>query len=246
MTQPTVVGFIFARGGSKGVPKKNIRKLVDKPLIAYAIDVAKQSRFIQRIVVSTDSPEIAEVARALGAEVPFLRPPELATDTASEWMAWRHAIEEVERASEQAIDLFVSIPTTAPLRMAHDVDACVETLVASDADIVITVTESHRSPYFNMVVLDPDGVASLVIPPVNGVARRQDAPPTFDMTTVAYAARRNFIMASSSIFQGKVRAVRVPIERALDIDTELDFRIAELFLCQQQPSSVRAPSLKAG
>ena len=112
-----ITGFIFARGGSKGVPRKNVRSLCGKPLIAHAIDAALGSRFIQRVVVSTDDPEIADVARRYGADVPFLRPAELATDTAAEWLCWRHAIQFVNaEAGRLPLDLFVSVPATAPLR----------------------------------------------------------------------------------------------------------------------------------
>jgi N,N'-diacetyl-8-epilegionaminate cytidylyltransferase len=244
MSDQHIVGFVFARGGSKGVPKKNIRPLAGKPLINYSIEVSRQSRWIERTIVSTDCPEIAKVARECGAEVPFMRPSHLATDTASEWLAWRHAILEVEKQTGKRIDVFVSIPTTSPLRSVIDVDACIEKLLTTDADLVITITDSHHNPYFNMVVLDERADAHLVIQPVNGVTRRQDAPTTYDMTTVAYAVRRDFIFQSSSLFDGRVQAVHVPLERAIDIDTEFDFRLAEFYLCQL-PSSTDLPR-KAG
>ncbi len=225
---PNIVAFIFARGGSKGVPRKNIRPLGGKPLIAHAIDTARASRHIQRVVVSTDDAEIAAAARQHGAEVPFLRPAELASDTASEWLAWQHAL----TALASPVDVFVSVPPTAPLRAVADVDACIEKLRAGDADIVVTVKRAERSPYFNMVCLDPDGAARLVIPPTGEIVRRQDAPKVYDMTTVAYAARPQFIMRSRGVFDGKVQAVIVPPERAVDIDTELDFAFAEFLLAR--------------
>jgi N-acylneuraminate cytidylyltransferase len=225
-----IVGFVFARGGSKGVPRKNLRLLAGKPLIAHAIDVGRQSRWIERVVVSTEDAEIAAVARQFGADVPFLRPAELATDTAPEWLAWHHAIRAVNAASDRGpIDVFVSIPATAPLRSVQDVDACITALLESDADIVITVTEAQRNPYFNMVVVDDSGRARVVMAG-SGVVRRQDAPAVYDMTTVAYAARPEFVLRASSLFEGRVHAVVVPRRRALDIDDELDLRMAELLL----------------
>jgi CMP-N-acetylneuraminic acid synthetase len=116
----SVVAAIFARGGSKGVPRKNLRLINGSPLIAYAIRTALGVRAVSRVVVSTDDLEIAEVARSHGAEVPFMRPAELATDEASEWHAWQHAIKTLEAASGQ-FDLFVSIPTVCPLRTSEDV-----------------------------------------------------------------------------------------------------------------------------
>ncbi|MCC7446579.1 MAG: acylneuraminate cytidylyltransferase family protein [Anaerolineae bacterium] len=229
--KPHVVGFIFARGGSKGVPRKNIRLLAGKPLIAYAIETAQASQWIERVIVSTDDPEIASVARQYHADVPFMRPAGLARDDSPEWLAWQHAIQQVQ-ASGSPFDVFVSIPTTAPLRSVADVDACVQLLVESDADMVITVKAASRNPYFNMVTLDSAGYARLVITPGGEVARRQDAPAIYDMTTVAYAARPGFVLRAKSMFDGKLKAVQVPAERALDIDTELDLQFAE-FVMQQ-------------
>ncbi|MCK9630276.1 MAG: acylneuraminate cytidylyltransferase family protein [Methanoregula sp.] len=237
---PGVVGFIFARGGSKGVPRKNIRPLAGKPLIAWSILAAKESRFISRVIVSTDDDEIARIARQYGAEVPFMRPAELAGDRATEWSAWQHAITEVKKDHPHPLDVFVSIPATSPMRASTDIDACISRLLESDADIVITVKKAERSPYFNMVNLDDGGYAHVVISTGSNMTRRQDAPPVFDMTTVAYAVRPAFIMRAHGIFDGKVVVVEVPTERALDIDTEFDFRIAE-FLMKERLDSIRNP-----
>ncbi|MFA4861925.1 cytidylyltransferase domain-containing protein [Methanoregula sp.] len=225
-----IVGFIFARGGSKGVPRKNIRNLAGKPLIAYAILAARQSDLISRVIVSTDDAEIANIAVQYGAEVPFFRPPELSGDKSPEWLAWQHAITEVQSRNKQNLDVFVSIPTTAPLRLTEDVDACITKLLQSDADIVITVKKAERSPFFNMIKNDDAGYAHLVIPPETATHRRQDAPVVYDMTTVAYAARPEFILTAKSLFEGKVLAVEIPQERAIDIDTEFDFSIAEFLM----------------
>ncbi len=234
--KPKVAGFVFARGGSKGVPRKNIRLLAGKPLIAYAIECGLNSRWIDRMIVSTEDEEIAEAARHYGAEVPFMRPAELAQDDSPEWLAWQHAIREVEKIDGEPLDVFVCIPATSPLRAVEDLDACIEILLAGDdTDIVITVREAERSPYFNMVTLTDDGSARLVIEPEGEVHRRQDAPVVYDMTTVAYAARPAFILSAGNIFDGRVKAVEVPKERALDIDTELDFLFAEFLIGQKRP-----------
>jgi N-acylneuraminate cytidylyltransferase len=232
-----VVGAIFARGGSKGLPRKNIRLLAGKPLIAYAIETARAVPAIERVIVSTDDPEIAAVAREFGADVPFMRPPELAADDTPEWIAWQHAIRELNAGeSGRGVDVLVSVPTTAPLRAVDDVERCVQTLLGGDADVVITVTPSARSPYFNMVCLS-EGYARLVIPPEGAVHRRQDAPPVFDITTVAYAARADFVLRARGLFDGKVGAVVVPAERAVDIDTDLDFKFAEFLLTTRRAVS---------
>ena len=229
--KPHVVGFILARGGSKSVPRKNIRLLAGKPLIAYAIEMAFASELINRVIVSTDDAEIANVSQQYGAEIPFMRPQALACDNSPEWLAWQHAIRTLEVAKgEPKMDMFVCIPPTSPLRAVEDVDACIWTLLESDADLVITVKPAERNPYYNMVVLDGAGYARIVIPSDQTVHQRQAAPLVYDMTTVAYAARPEFVLSADSMFEGKVKAVVVPTERALDIDTELDFKFAEFLL----------------
>ena len=131
------------------------------------------------------------------------------------------------------VGTFVSVPATAPLRTPDDLAACIAAFDDGDADVVITVTEAHRNPSFNMVTIDDGGRATLVIPPVTPVANRQAAPSVYDMTTVGYVADPDFILAADGIFSGRVRAVVVPAERAIDIDTDLDFRIAELLLADR-------------
>lgn len=234
-SQPSsiVVAIIPARGGSKGVPRKNIRSLAGKPLIAYAIETALASDLIDRVIVSTDDAEIANVARQYGAEVPFMRPRQLAQDDSPEWLTWQHAVRMLQAIEGDAkIDVFICISPTSPLRAVEDVEACIQLLLNSDADLVITVKPAERNPYFNMVVLDGAGYARLVIPPERPIHRRQDAPPLYDITTVAYAFRPEFVLSANSEFEGRVKAVVVPAERALDIDTELDFKFAEFLLSQ--------------
>tara|TARA_B110001450_G_scaffold256772_2_gene288628 strand:+ start:4233 stop:4931 length:699 start_codon:yes stop_codon:yes gene_type:complete len=221
------VAFIFARGGSKGLPGKNIRPLAGKPLIAWSIKHAKTVKRIERVIVSTDSQEIADVALQYGAEVPFMRPEELSSDASPEWLAWRHALNYLLEKEGAFPDVMVSIPCTAPLRLPLDIENCLDEYEKSEADVVITVTDAHRSPYFNMVKENKDGTVCLVIPAPTAVTRRQDSPPVYDMATVAYVIRPAFVMTHESTFEGRVRAVHVPLERAIDIDTLMDFKIAE-------------------
>lgn len=229
------IAFVFARGGSKGVPRKNVRMLDGKPLIAHAIEVGLATPGIETVIVSTDDAEIASVARTFGAEVPFIRPEELSQDNSPEWLAWRHAISwfTKERGS---FDCFLSLPATSPFRSVEDVLACVSKLRADPlVDAVITVTEAKRSPYFNMVRLNEVHKAEVVIPPADrGIVRRQDAPSVYDMTTVAYAARPKFIETADRLFAGQVRAVLVPVERAADIDTEFDFEMAQALMAMRR------------
>ncbi|MGB5078420.1 MAG: acylneuraminate cytidylyltransferase family protein [Sphingorhabdus sp.] len=230
MYDEDVQAFIFARGGSKGVPRKNIICLGGRPLISYSIECAQKCPSLGQVIVSTDDAEIAEVSQKWGARVPFLRPAELASDTASEWHAWQHAIKYCED-NEKKFGIFVSLPTTSPFRAIADVEACIALLRKHpETDAVITVKKAERSPYFNMVTIGPDGHAGIVMPPIGEIARRQDAPEVFDMTTVAYAVRTKFIKEQRSLFAGRLRVVEVPSIRAIDIDTPYDFMLAELMV----------------
>lgn len=224
------VALICARGGSKGLPGKNIKPLGGRPLITWAISQAKSVSRIGRVLVSTDSEEIATIARNAGAEVPFMRPAELAQDDSPEWMVWRHALTYLKNADGIYPDALIVVPATAPLRDVVDLENCLDAYETGDADVVITVTDAHRNPYFNMVKVQSDGSVGVVIAPEEHIFRRQDVPTVYDVTTVAYVAKPEFVMSQTGIFQGQVRHVHVPLERALDIDTPFDFKIAECLL----------------
>lgn len=232
-----IVAFIFARGESKGLPRKNVRDLCGKPLIAWSISHAQSVKRIQRVVVSTDSEEIAEISRNHHAEVPFMRPSELATDLSPEWLSWQHALEYLRKTEGKLPDIMLSLPTTSPLRSHIDIDAGLDLYLTGDADVVISTTESHRNPYFNMVKSNLDGTVGLVCEDEFLVSQRQNAPRVFDMTTVCYVANPQFVLDSKSIFEGRVKAFNVPIERAIDIDTLLDFQIAEYLMNKRRETS---------
>jgi len=220
--------FIFARGGSKGLPNKNIRLLNDKPLLAYSIETAQATPEIDRVFVSTDCQDIALVATQYGAEL-IERPSELAQDNSPEWLAWRHAIDIVER-KYGVFDTFVSLPATSPLRSVEDVSASIKKLNDTDGDICISVSPANRNPFFNMIKQDEQGYCQLVNSPNNEVKRRQDAPNVFDITTVVYTSTPTFIMDNNGLFEGKVVAVEVPKQRAVDIDDIYDFVFAQALI----------------
>lgn len=224
------MALICARGGSKGLPGKNLKILDGDPLIVRAINQTKQIERIERVLVSTDCEDIAEVATSAGAEVPFMRPSELAEDDSPEWEVWRHTVKYLKEVEGDHLELLMVVPPTAPLRSKDDLEACLNEYEKGQADIVITITDAHRSPYFNQVKIGGDGLADLVINPVSEITRRQDVPVVFDVTTVAYVVKPEFIMRNNGVFDGNVGTVFVPKERALDIDTPLDLRIAEFFL----------------
>lgn len=228
------IAIIFARGGSKGLPGKNVRLLGDKPLIAWSIEHALAVQRIERVIVSTDCQEIADVACKYGAEVPFMRPKKLAQDDSPEWLAWQHALNYLKETDGAYPKVMVSVPTTAPLRSVVDLNNCLDEYEKRDkVDAIITVTDAARSPYFNMVKKNSNGTVGLVVSPSTRFTRRQDVPTVYDMATVAYVLRPEFVMTNQSIFDGKVRAVHVPMERAIDIDNLNDFKLAEFYLSQK-------------
>ncbi|WP_252179572.1 acylneuraminate cytidylyltransferase family protein [Endozoicomonas sp. 4G] len=229
------VAFIFARGGSKGLPRKNIRLMNGTPLIGYSILIAKKCPSIDQVIVSTDDEEIADIARQYGAEVPFIRPSNLADDKSSELSAWKHAVAAYTTIFDTNFDIFVSLPPTSPLRSVDDIEACIDLYHVEQSDIVVTVKEAARSPFFNMVAKNSNGLCELVNKAPDGTrcTRRQDAPVVYDMTTVAYVCAPEFITKSQSIFDGKMKSVLIPDERAVDIDTELDFKFAEFLMSQR-------------
>ncbi|PHR89010.1 MAG: acylneuraminate cytidylyltransferase [Leeuwenhoekiella sp.] len=220
--------FIFARGGSKGLPGKNIKPLAGKPLLQYSIDTALAAPSVDQVFVSTDDTEIAAVASAGGAVV-IERPAELASDTSPEWLSWRHGIEWAHTHYGK-FDGFVSLPATSPLRNIDDVEAAIAKRKCAGADICISVTPASRSPYFNMVKQINEDLVELVIKPDGEIARRQDAPAVFDITTVVYATTCDFVLNHYGIFAGKVTSVEVPKERAVDIDDIYDFKLAEAII----------------
>ena len=231
----STVACIFARSGSKGIPNKNIQAFNAKPLIAWTVELALKVKQIDQVYVSTDSEEIAKVAESAGAIVPFIRPTGLATDTSPELHSWQHFLQNMAEKNGKLPDVFVSLPTTSPLRSIQDVENCVHEFNKGIADLVLGISPSNRSPFFNMVKKDKNNFVDLVMNSGTEFTRRQDAPRIFDITTVCYVGDPNFIISTKSIFEGRIIGVEIPAERAIDIDTPLDFKIAQ-FLHQSMGS----------
>jgi CMP-N,N'-diacetyllegionaminic acid synthase len=217
---------ICARAGSKGVANKNLRLINNKPLIVYSIEQAIATKLFDQIVVSSDSKEIRDVALANGATFCVDRPAELATDTAPKLPAIKHCVENAEKKFGQ-FEVIIDLDATAPLREPSDIIGALELLQSAQADNVITGTPAHRSPYFNLVETDVNGVVSLSKPPANVVARRQDSPQCFDMNASIYVWRRQALFANENLFTGNTRLFVMPRERSLDIDSQADFEMVE-------------------
>ena len=221
-----VYAFVFARGGSKGLPGKNLLPLGGIPLVARSIIIAKEVERVSKVFVSTEDPEIKKIAIDFGAEI-IERPASLCHDDAPEWDSWEHAIEFLDGQGDK-FDVFLSLPATSPLRSVEDVNNTLDCL-DTGADVALTVSPAVRSPYFNMVERLESGETKLAVSS-EGYYRRQDVPPMYDLTTVAYALRTDFIMKSQKIFDGRVKSVIVPKERAVDIDDIYDFKLAQMIL----------------
>jgi len=223
----SLLGFIPARAGSKGVPGKNIRPLAGKPLIVHTIQAAKESGIFDRLVVSTDGEEIAGIAREAGAEVPFLRPPELATDEARGIDVLHHALKWFEERGAK-FDCVMCLQPTSPLRSAADIVAAVDLLLARNADAIVSVCHAEHHPWWTNV-LPEDGCMKDFLKP--GIpANRQDLPAYYRLNGAIYLARWDFIRNRDSWLGPRTYAYIMPQERSVDIDEEIDFKIAEVLL----------------
>ena len=216
--------FIFARGGSKGIIKKNLQKIGDIHLVGHSIKIASKLKIIDKIYVSTDCDEIGEISRIYGAEV-INRPKNLASDDSPELLSWKHAI-DYSLQNDGQFSVFLSLPPTSPLRDIKDILNCIVSL-EDNIDIALTMSKSKRSPWFNMVSQNKNKKISLINDSYQ-ISRRQDSPNCYDLTTVAYAAKQEFILNTENIWNGNVVGVEVPEERAMDIDSPLDLKIAKL------------------
>jgi CMP-N,N'-diacetyllegionaminic acid synthase len=221
------VAIIPARGGSKGLPRKNILPLEGKPLIAYTILAARAARSIQRTIVSTESAEIAEVAREYGAEVPFLRPLELAQDDTPTLPVLKHVLNQIEAAEGSKPEIVVVLQPTSPLRKAADVDAAVRLLEQTQADSVISVCAVEHHPAL-MKRLESDRLVPL-LPNSPEYARRQDLPPVYRPNGAIYVTRRQ-VLLDNHIMGPDTRALLMDAESSVDIDTRLDLKIAGLIM----------------
>ncbi len=226
MQEKNILAIIPARGGSKGMPGKNIREFAGKPLIAHSIATALNCSLISRTIVSTDDDEIAEVAKTHGAQV-IRRPDELAADTSLVIDAIRHAVRTVEDGGED-VDIVLLLEPTSPFRRAEDLEKCIQILLENKADSVATFTDSHVSPNRLWRVSD-----DVVEPYIEGAVPwlpRQKQPKAYELTGQIYALSKKILYEneeSISQLMGRISAVITPRETALDIDTELDFMIAE-------------------
>lgn len=221
---------IAARGGSKGVPNKNIRPLLGKPLIAHSIEQALVWGRAAKVIVSTDSEAIAAVARTHGAELPFIRPATLATDTAAKLGVLRHALEQCERIYNARFDIVVDLDATAPMRTVADLEKCYQLFMEKRPTTLFSVVQAQKNPYFNMVEIDTYGYATLSKQLSSGaVGRRQDAPAVYAMNASIYFYESDFLRSTDATSCITNRSLIYEMEpwTGFDIDREVDFLIVE-------------------
>lgn len=226
-----ILGTICCRGGSKGVVGKNVRPLNGIPLIAYTIQAAQKSRYIEDLIVSTDDQHIMDVARNYGANVPFVRPDDLASDTASKWPVFIHAVETYEKLTGKTVTHIVDMDVTVPLKTTEDIDRAIALALASpEVDVVITGYEPERNPYFNMMEITENGLAEIVKKTEKPIVRRQDAPKVLSLTPAAYVVKKAALYQYEHWSKAKCMISEMPRERAIDIDTEFDFKLIEFII----------------
>lgn len=226
----SVLGLIPARGGSKGVPRKNLRTVGGKPLIAWTVAAARRAKTVDRVILSSDDAEIAEVARAYDCDIPFMRPAELATDDAAMLDVVRHAI----RSLEETYDYVVLLQPTSPLRTAGDIDAAVELCHSARAPACVSVCEPEKSPFWNYYRCDGAALFPILPEPEKNAARRQELPPTYVLNGAIYVARSDWILDRRGFVGEGTLGYVMPRERSIDIDREMDIVIVEALLSARE------------
>ena len=216
-----VLGVILARGGSKGLPRKNVIDLAGKPLIAWTIEAGLASAYVDRLILSSDDEEIMRVAEEHGCDVPFQRPDNLAEDDTSSMDALLHALEQIPEYEYVAL-----LQPTSPLRTAEDIDACIEKMDRLEVPACVSVTKTDKPPQW-MYTLQGDDRLAPVLPEEERVTRRQDAPSTYTLNGAIYVADTNWLVKHKSFMHDETVAYLMPSDRSVDIDDEVDMRIAE-------------------
>lgn len=217
-----VLAIIPARGGSKGVPRKNICNLAGKPLIAWTIEAANKSKYIDRLIVSSEDSEILETAKYFGCEVPFVRPKQLAEDNTPGIEPVLHALNIID-----GYDIVVLLQPTSPIRITEDIDGCIEKMIKTSAPACVSVTEPDKSPYWMYVIKENDRMTP-IIPQEELIPRRQELPTVYALNGAVYVAKINWLNQTKSFLTDETVAFRMPKNRSFDIDTEED-----LFICEQ-------------
>ncbi|GHA50476.1 acylneuraminate cytidylyltransferase [Amylibacter ulvae] len=228
-----ILGHIGVRAGSKGLPGKNMKMLLGKPLLQWSLDQLLEHPLIDAVVVSTDGTDMLKFATERGAIDIGLRPDELANDTASKWDVWRHALAAVEQVTGKSVSVFVDVDATAPLRQPIDITNAVELFQAEKPDMVMTCAIADRNPYFNLMEADETGALHVSKPMPGNVVARQQAPVVYEHAASTYVLDPAYLRRGTFLYDGRVIPCVVPSDRAHDIDAIEDFEYAEWRLSRQ-------------
>jgi CMP-N-acetylneuraminic acid synthetase len=234
MANSKILAVIPARGGSKGVPRKNIRLVDGKPLITYTLEAALAVRHrLHRLIVSTDDAEIAEVAHRYGADVPFMRPAELAGDKVPMIPVLQHAVQMVEAMDNIHLDWVLLLQPTAPFRTAEDIESVLELAACGGCDSVISVVQVFAVHPILMKRIENDRLLPFCIEEKEGTRRQDYQPPAYMRNGAIYLTRRAVLMEQNSIWGQVIRPYIMPEERSVSVDSELDLKLAELMLAER-------------
>jgi N-acylneuraminate cytidylyltransferase/CMP-N,N'-diacetyllegionaminic acid synthase len=225
-----ILGSICMRKGSKGVPRKNIRPLLDKPLMVYTFECAKESKRIEEIAISSNDSEILNMAVDNGIKYVFKRNEALSSDSASKWDVFRDLVLRFEKSTKTKIDYIVDLDVTVPRRKPEHIDSSIEMMMNNNVDVVITGYQPERNPYFNMMEVNPNKIATLVKKIEKPIVCRQDAPLVYSLTPAVYVVRRNALFNYQHWSEATCMINPIPREYAIDIDTELDFEFVEYLM----------------
>jgi CMP-N,N'-diacetyllegionaminic acid synthase len=240
-----ILGHIGARQGSKGVPGKNFAPLHGKPLIDWSLDQLLENPRVSAVVVSTDDEAIYNHALGRGALAIGLRPASLAIDAAPKWGVWQHALAAAEPLlADQGmgeVSVFLDLDCTAPLRSQADIHGVLDLFEAERPDMVMSVCEARKNPYFNLVEPDASGALRVSKPLPGGIWARQHAPTVYEHVGVAYAVNPSYLCQAATLYEGRVLPYVMPAERCHDIDTPFDFRLVEFLLGEQLNGVHQAP-----
>lgn len=221
-----IIGHIGVRAGSKGVPGKNFRELHGKPMLQWSLDQLLEHPEIDHVILSTDGQEMLDFAIKRGALDIGLRPDHLATDGAGKWDVWVHALEQATKQVGEPV-AFVDLDATSPLREMDDITRALALFRDKKPDMVMSVCEARKNPYFNLVEPDETGALHVSKPLPGGVVARQQAPVVYEHAASTYVLDPAYLRSAKSIYQGRVIPYEMPPERCIDIDAEFDFELVE-------------------
>ena len=233
-----ILGVITARGGSKRIPKKNIKELLGKPLIYYTIKAALASKLLTKVILSSDDDEIIGIGKDIGVEVPFKRPRELADDTTPTIDVLIHAVNYVEKDQSFFPDIIVVLEPTSPLRTAEDIDKALKKHIETDADSVVSVVKTDHWHPIRAKKIENGVLCDYCLEEKEGV-RRQDLPPAYFREGAFYSVKRDVLMNEHKLYGRVTRPYIMPPERSIDINSVLDFKFAEILMKEERKNRMQ-------